>query len=1200
MSHASTPSQQKAIRARGNVLVVAGAGTGKTSTLVQRCLTLLEEGCSLENILMVTFTEAAAVEMRGRIRTALRDKLEALRTGPGADARGAEHFEKQLALLDVALISTLHSFCLQLVREHFYELGIDPDVLVLTEQQTRPLEQRALDAVLERHYAGDTDLDRAVQALVRQHGRGSDESIRALILRLHRYSQSLADPDGWLEEQEGRFGEVAPTLWRGWFVETFPAWRKPWLKTLMDFAGIPAVDLTVEALRALPAKPTAGNIARALQAIRSADDDTANWPRGSKTNIRSRLKDFFDETKFLASLTPALAREPLAEDWEQVRQQMLALLTLAREFEAEFSRAKRELAGVDFADLEQFALRLLRNADSRTFTAAAARWRRQLHYVFVDEYQDINAAQDAILCALSREGADANRFLVGDMKQSIYRFRLANPAIFRRYDEHWKTGEGGSQSLPLSDNFRSHPGILDFVNPLFRALMRESVGGVAYEELNFGGGPERSDAGDGGPRVEFHLITRSGDSSNSGEEEDAENAGSSQVADLLATEREARLVALRLRELRDQKHPIWDKDRNCFRPATWRDMAVLLRSPAGRAEAFAQEFARLGVPLEAARGGFFSSLEISDLVCLLKLLDNPLQDIPLLAVLRSPLVGMSVAELAEIRAGEKPERRAPNFWLAAGAFRRQGNPAGSGWRKLDHFFRRLDRWRALIRQTSLSQCLETALAETQYEALLLALPRGEQQAENVRRLLALSREYDPFQRQGLFRFLRFIEAQAELETEPEPVPTNLDAVRLLSIHKSKGLEFPVVVVAGLGCQFNSRDLHELILLDETYGLCPKVLPPDAASSYPSLPYWLGQRRQRREMLGEELRLLYVAMTRARDTLLLTASSRAPADAKWAAADARELSDLELLGARSSLDWLKLWLPQVTLDSDWSGDRGGQSKLLRWKIYTVDDPRLHLPEPGSAGESSQAGPAAVAEDPGLPELQARLAWKYPFTAATGQRAKTTVTELRRGRDEEAEVAGFIQRRKFTFPEKRKQALTGSEKGVAHHRFLQAVSLSKTGGAEELRSEAERLTREKWLSVEEAAALDFDALAQFWQSDFGRSVAANAPAARRELQFTARFTAADLAGSGLEPAANLAVDEFVVVQGMVDLAVLLPKEIWLVDFKTDEFGEDERADKIKSYAPQLKLYARALEGIYNRPVTECRLHFLSQRSDVRIQR
>jgi ATP-dependent helicase/nuclease subunit A len=1216
-----TTEQRRAAAARGNVLVAAGAGTGKTSTLVQRCLTLLESGVSLENILMVTFTDAAATEMRGRIREALQDKLRATPEAAKTPDRLRDHFEKQLVSLDSALISTLHSFCRQLVREHFDEVRLDPEVLVLDEPRLQPLIRTTLDAILERHYAGTTPAATAVQKLVRAHGRGSDERIRALVLRLHRYSQSLSDPAGWLANQRTLFEFPRPDRWQIWLREWFPRWRELWLGALADAAGTPAVDQAFAALRDAGSSPEPGLMAHTLRSIVAADDPH-NWPHGSVKKVRTPIRAFFEEAGFLASLMPSGGTDPLAEDWDLVRHDMVTLLNLAAEFTAEFDRAKREAGGVDFADLEQYALRVLRDPESGELTPAALGWRRQLHHVLVDEYQDINAAQDAILSALSRHHPEGNRFLVGDVKQSIYRFRLADPTIFRRYEQRWERGEDGAQRIPLTGNFRSRPGILDFVNAFFRATMRETVGGVAYEDLTCGTPPEGAapaGATNRNPCVEFHLIARGIEPQNQGEEAAEEaSPGSAEAADLPAVEREARLVGRRLLDLMEQGHEIQDSAAGVFRPVRWSDMAVLLRSPAARVEAFAREFERLGIPLDAARGGFFDSLEIMDLVCLLKVLDNPTQDIPLLGVLRSPLVAMSAAELAEVRAAENPAHRSGSFWQAARHFRARRNEASAAWRKLDCFYRRLRRWRESVRHSSLSEALEGALLETHYETLLRAGARGELRVANVRRLLELARHYDPYQRQGLYRFLRFIEAQEELAADLAAAPATPAAVRLMSIHQSKGLEFPVVALAGLGWRFNDRDLHESLLFDEKYGLCPRILPPDGEQSYPSLAHWLASRRQRQQLLGEELRLLYVAMTRARDTLLLTATSTAKTDPRWPSQPPRELTDRELMSARCGLDWFKLWLPRVTRDGEWNDDRGGQSSLFLWSIYSEDDRRLGLPAGGAAQSEAAAvdpGPDASARH----ALHSRLLWSYPFPAATTQRAKTSVTELRRLQEEESEPLDFGARNRFARAIREGRGLSAAEIGLAHHRFLQHVALSAVGSAPQLRQEAERLRREGWLEAEETEALDFGALAQFWQSEFGRRVAAHAPAVRRELPFTARFSPAELeevlgrispalapgrptAGvaspSGSPPSGEGREDDFIVVQGVADLAVLLPQEIWLLDFKTDEVTERELPERVERYRPQLKLYAIALQRIYHLPVTECRLQFLSARTGVQI--
>jgi ATP-dependent helicase/nuclease subunit A len=1018
-----TDSQRQAIRAGGNVLVSAGAGTGKTRTLVERCLRLIvEEGCSLENILMVTFTEAAAAEMRARLRDELEKRRDELQSGGGADfplpstGRGTEgegwepsavavakasglseppltpassevvprdfvrsplrgegeahpagdiemvcglherlHWlEEQLALLDTAPISTLHSFCLRLVREHFYELHVDPQVTVLDESQTQPLIHDTFDALFDRCYRGELPFAASVRELVRSYGGGSDYKIRALVLKLHRYTQSLPPSRRWLDGEIASLQEGEPVKWRELLVEAFGEWRAEWLPELSNYAGSENVAACIHGLEACPLRPTFDEVASALEGIRVAD--SADWG-GKKGRFREPIKRFFDGAAFLAPLTKSRdGRDPLAEDWMWCRGPMLALLELTREFTSRFTAAKRAQAGVDFADLEQLALALLLD-DSGRPTRIAEDWQRKLSHVFVDEYQDINAAQDAIIGAVSHDVGRAgcpqpaafshgtrraedsapclgNRFLVGDVKQSIYRFRLADPTIFRNYEQRWRDG-GGGQRIPLSDNFRSRERILDFINPLFAALMRSSIGGVSFDpdaRLRFGARAERaalSAAANAAPRVELHVITKATADDIEPVEEDAEEiivtngspAAKSAVEDLLAVEKEARLIALRLRELHENGHEIWDEPEKRMRSVDWKDMVVLLRSPGPRVESFAKEFSRAEVPLSAARAGFYSAIEIQDLLNLLKLLDNPLQDIPLIAVLRSPLVGLSLNELATVRlfGGDG------SFFAAINRVHFKGSDADgiattNVRAKLRTFLANYERWRQLVRQTSVSRCLETVLAETHYEALLLARPRGRERVANVRRLLELARQYDPYQRQGLYRFLRFVAEQedAGLDRDAARVETE-NAVRLMSIHQSKGLEFPVVALGCLGAQFNFQDLREDILLNAELGLCPKIIAPESGQPYPSLPLWMAKRREQRELLGEEMRLLYVAMTRARDTLVLTALDNNRNGRRWASDRTAPLSDRELVSARNYFSWLKPWLATATTAADWKNE-----------------------------------------------------------------------------------------------------------------------------------------------------------------------------------------------------------------------------------------------------------------------------------------
>jgi ATP-dependent helicase/nuclease subunit A len=642
-------------------------------------------------------------------------------------------------------------------------------------------------------------------------------------------------------------------------------------------------------------------------------------------------------------------------------------------------------------------------------------------------------------------------------------------------------------------------------------------------------------------------------------------------------------------------------------------MAVLLRAPSGKAEIYAKEFQRAGVPLVVERGGFYDSGEILDLLSLLQLLDNPLQDVPAIAVLRSPLAGLSLDELAQIRLAAK----GMHFWTALNRWRdvtRDGDhvtgleATAETFSKVDKFLKDFSRWRQLARQASLSQCLESMLGETHYAEWLLARPRGTQRRANVERFLGLAQKFDEFQRQGLFRFLKFIEAQRKAEVEPEVAAiADENAVRLMSIHQSKGLEFPIVAVADLAKPFNTQDLRGEIIFDETFGLCPRIKPPDTGRRYPSLPHWLAQQHQRREQWGEELRLLYVATTRARDTLILTG---AITEKKWETlwTQPAAITTQAIVAAKSYADWLGLWFAQHSISAD---AIRGELPHLRWRI--ADDAELRdeaqIKDPSETPHVVSYKNATELDAVTVEKLRSMLSRKYPFAAATQRPAKSSVTALRRQAEELDDEAEQVFRPQFSArrlapPARNPQSpirnpqLSAADTGTAHHKFLQLIALENANDVTALKSEANRLEQEKVLSADERAALALEDIAAFWNSGPGEKIRAQAASVRRELAFTARFSPAELSAiSGAKSAPGLE-GEFVVVQGVADLVVLLPEEIWLADFKTDEVRPADLPEKTRLYAPQLKLYAQALEKIYSRPVTKRWLHFFAARKTVEI--
>ncbi len=1254
-----TAAQIKAIRVRGNVVLSAGAGTGKTRTLVERCLgCLLAEAppVPISEMLLVTFTEAAAAEMRHRIRSRLEEEL--------AKNEGDERLQEQLALFDQANIGTLHGFCFKLVRQHFHELQLDPQLAVMPQEEARLVANETLEQILKEHYEAQSGESAAVRELIASYGRDGDGAVRRLVLRLHEYSQTLPDPQGWLRAQRSFFASAEPAAWDEWLKNKIGEWRNEWTETLASGAHDNQVgQACLQILKKLPDGLSREELGEALKELESACLDC---PRGKIGAWLGPLEELRKDITFLRSLIPGVAGDPLAEDWEWVRGRMGSLLDLCESFGRRFAEAKRETGLVDFHDLEQHALTLLWDRSSRRPTAVAEHWRRQLRYVFVDEYQDINAAQDKIIAMLSRDGGESNRFLVGDVKQSIYRFRLANPRIFQGYMQAWGNGSEPDESrlnhtLPLVENFRTRERLLGFVNSVFELIMRPEVGGIAYDDgarLVFGAPEARvqlSASASSEPCVEVHLRLKSRASGT------AEDEALLELADLEEASKEARLVGLRLKQLKDESFGVFDA--GAFRPMRWSDAAILLRSPSGKAENYAQEFARLGIPLAISRASFYEGQEIKDFVCLLQCLDNPVQDASLVAVLRSPFVGMRLEELGRVRLAAKgffwfavkrfmlsgkpseqetnpassmanaalsaepapvvqapikgrgkrrgpvhpaqlelglsvqpiPPRAAPHTTLSGEDVQpvspeRNADPASAAaYSKLELFLERYARWRRLARQGSLSKCLETILAETQYDRWLLSQPRGQQRRMNVERLLGLARQFDQFQRQGLFRFLRFLKAQQEADASPDaPESVGEDAVRLMSIHQSKGLEFPVVALGDLGKAFNASDLNQPVILDDQYGLCPMIRPPGAAVQYPSVAHWLARRRQHAELLGDELRLLYVAMTRARDRLILTGSLSKSKLERFSEANL-DAPERWLARAQSYADWIGLWFGR-NVGAKLQESKQGKSEHVLWWFYEDADLLLEAEtEPASGAVSDPS------QDVDWTAMLSRVRWTYPHAGATREPAKASVSALKKRAmlEMEDEIARPPQLQPLPEirPGKRKSSgLSAAEVGSAHHTFMEHLDLDLEPAVPVYKQELARIEEAGFLSEDLAKAVRLDRVLDFWNSQVGTLICSQRANVRRELSFTARFSPRDLAELfGIQ--AVQAGDEVVVVQGTADLAVILRSELWILDFKTDHIGEDQLADRTAFYRGQLALYAKALSAIHNKPVTHRWLHFLA---------
>ncbi|HEV8541701.1 MAG TPA: 3'-5' exonuclease, partial [Verrucomicrobiae bacterium] len=918
-----------------------------------------------------------------------------------------------------------------------------------------------------------------------------------------------------------------------------------------------------------------------------------------------------------------------------MRAPLLTLLRLARQFADRFHAEKIERGVVDFHDLEQFALRLLWDAHAQQPSAIAREWQGRFEAIFVDEYQDINAAQDLIISALSKTGSKSNspvaddvrsltlsapqnsgrpqkgrrgkrrdsatqpllnlfvaegirsetphsvsddlhsrgnRFLVGDVKQSIYRFRQADPAIFRKY-----LARADWEQVPLSENFRSHESILRFINPLFAWLMKPVFGGLEYTpeaQLRFGASAERAEmqrnSGDK-PRVELHLLfTDQEPEEPNGDEE--ENAG----AEIESPELEARLVAKRLRELKESGLQIYHEKEKRTRAAEWKDMVILLRAAKNKLETYSKAFAAAGVPLQTKRNAFFATQEVLDLCNVLNILDNPLQDIPLAAVLRSPMVGLEANELALIRI--KSDRRP--FWKALNHFF-ESKIECSAASKIELFLNRYHRWRDGRRCSSLAQRLEQILTETGYTDWLLRQSRGRERYANVGQLLRVARHFDESRGESLYLFLRHIEEIQESFGDIEPAAlVEENAVRLMTVHQSKGLEFPIVAVADLGKQFNFTDQISQILLHEKYGLCSMIKPPQTGQRYPSLPLWAARRGERLEAIGEEMRILYVALTRAQNHLLLFGSATQKRAEKWDGALVEHPFPKKIIQMRSWLDWLGTHLAKNA--PSWMNEDQGETETFGYTIHRqVLECGNRLPLSGAATCPDLASRLTEAD---LKTFREKPAWPYPHQPATREPAKTSVTLLRKRAESFDEEAMELARR-F-----RRKAPGGKERGLATHAFLEHLDLNGPFSVTALQAQTQNLVQQKLLTPEQAEDIGFDSIAAFWNSETGRELLATKQELKRELPFTYKLTAEDLHAAQLSQVLNIPAGEFVIIQGVADLVRIAKSEIWLIDFKTDSLKPNELPAAIERYRPQLTLYALAFASIYQRPVTRRGLYFL----------
>ena len=1152
-----TESQRQAIEARGSaVLVSAGAGSGKTRVLTERLLSRLtdeSDPCDLDRFVIITFTRAAAAELRGRIMAAI---AEALARDPG-DRR----LRRQSALCQRAQIGTIHSFCADILRENAHAAGVAPDFRVIEDDRASAMKRNAIERVLEARYR-DADKYPGFTDLADTVGAGRDDSrLEKLVLELYDKMQCHSRPEDWARRQtallsEG-YADVGETPWGreilSELAERADYWRRDAERLIaampddekLKKAVLPALQTTCDSL---------GEFSRRLRlgwesAREAAKIDMGRLGTAKDTQhgdyvelVKTRRKACRAAAdKLAASL--AASSDALLADLKLTSGAMAALLELTLDFGKAFRADKRRLGLLDFADLEHETVRLLTDDAGEPTELArslSARWRE----IMVDEYQDVSKVQDDIFSAISDGGR--NLFLVGDIKQSIYRFRLADPEIFNaRYLAYKDAGcapAGEPRRILLRENFRSREEIVRCANGIFSVCMSRALGDVDYD-----GAAKLVRGADYPGSVPTPEVIVLGAAASP---DDADGEPPSKL------EQEAEYVAGRIRALVDAATPVSDGNGGT-RPIEYGDIAILLRAPTGSAPTYARVLARFGVPTAAGgTGGFYSSVEVSAVMSMLAVTDNPHQDIPLIAVLRSPAFAMTGDELSAIRASS-----------ADGDFYTALVRASEKDAKCRAFLEKLAALRAVSAELPAAELVWRVLETLELTALCGAMSDAEKRRARLFGLVELADRFEATGARGLHRFVLWLRAQAEKGVEPA-VGVSGSGVRIMSMHKSKGLEFPVVFLADMAHRFNMTDSADTVLVHPELGLGPKVTDRVNRAEYPSLARTAIKLRQEREVRSEEMRLFYVAVTRARERLFVVGSVKSPEAflAKLRSAVTQPVEPQALMGMNDMLSWAALAA---------IADGGETMKLVT--AYAAE---------GAARDSAENATPDAGRDL-LPELERRLKFTYPYPGAEEQPSKVTATELKGHAvsDEDAFCAIFSQGIYFHVPDFKRahRPLTGAQKGNAAHLVLQYMDFAKAGVPGGVESEIERLRAIGSLSDAEARAVDARAIEKLFASELGRRML-SADAIRREFKFSLMCAASDVPGCSGE--------DRVLLQGVVDCCIEERGELTVIDYKTDSVKTDEElSSRAAYYAGQVRAYASAMERIFKKPVKECVLYFIS---------
>ena len=1188
MAEKLTNEQQSAVDSRErSLLVSAAAGSGKTKVLVERLFSYVErEGANLDDFLIITYTRAAASELRGKIAKALNERME---RDPGN-----YHLRQQMLRVYRADIKTVDAFCTSLLRENCHLLGEDarghalrPDFRVLDENEAEVLRGRVLARTLEDFY---DHLTSGGTLLADTLGAGRDDSaLEQLVLELHAKLQAQPYEDKWLDAQRAFWRAVPEKI-----EET------PYGKILLNEVGRKArhcKSLLQRAAQEMCANDALnqkyapafldasyqlealeGKIAQGWDAARGV---TIAFPRLAAVKdsdggeMKARMKSLWDNcketVKGLAEIFSASSDEAV-EDLRTMAPAMLALIDLTADFSRRYNEEKRRRNSADFSDQEHEAIRLL-VAENGEPTELAALVSTRYREIMVDEYQDTNEVQNRIFDAISCKGE--NLFTVGDVKQSIYRFRLADPRIFLQHYNTWPplaaADEHESAKLLLSRNFRSRKEVLEATNFVFRNVLSREMGELDYGEDEMLR-PGASYAESSVCGAEFHLLDL------------PMQTGEHRVR---ASEAEAAFVADYIRNMLSSKFTVQDDKTRELRPVREEDIVILMRSPSTRLLDYRRALESRGIRCAADAGeDFFASMEIAVLFSFLQVIDNPRQDVPLIAVLRSPLFGFVPDELAALRS----QQRTGDFYDAL-LLSEDGHGKA--------FLAVLRSLRDSAAHLSVRELLSEIYRKCNVLGVFGAMHRGAERKENLLAFLELSEDFARTGRQGLFDFVRTLREQlASGEAAAMQTTHASSGVRIMSIHKSKGLEFPVVILSDLARRFSNMDFQSSVLVHPQLGLGPVCVDARRHIQYPTIARQALERTLRREAKAEELRVLYVAMTRAKEKLVMVHTQ---ANAGGRVADLMALSDCPVLpeavdSGKCMGDWIMLPLLQR---SEAGALRAFAGQNSEGRFFTEETPWTVCVHDGLqfAAPAQQSDAAAEERAPQREELPAdfaALSYRYPYAEQTAFPAKLTATQLKgRAIDEEISENTTLPPRLRNLCKPKflagKTALTGAERGTALHLVMQDLDFFCEPDEQSVRAQIEAMRAQRKLTEEQAKAADVHAIVRFLRSDLAARIR-KSEQVEREYRFSLLRPVRDFS--------SLDADDSVLLQGVVDCFFEEDGELVVVDFKTDHVSCAQLDERAEYYRPQLEAYSMALTRVMGKKVKEKVLYFFSAGEEVRL--